>query len=280
MAATNSTPNSETVGASAASSTDQQPILDNTATEYKSSADDQGNATVLFRMASGPHAGETLSAHTEKIVIGAGRQCEISLPEALGTELAPGLPSQAAMVEKLAEGWVLRPAKGVKSFLNQRFVSGPVFIRSGDILRLSIDGPDLQILLQHSGQRSLESIAHDYGHSRSPGPDKVEESTNESEQLDEPVPPIAELPDTEPSRGRKGRLLDRVSRHPRTTAAAIAASLLIVIATAAWGFYSFQQSRSDQNQKVAEPRAPKSSSLTPVIESPPTIPSQLTAQSQ
>lgn len=226
--------------------------------------DDNGefqNATVLFRLASGTSVGRTLGAFSEKIVIGSGRRCHIRLAEHTGT--TGSVPSKAALLERTPEGWVLRIAKGVDAFLNQRNLNGPILVRSGDVLRITHEGPDVQMLLQHPGQRSLATIAREYGMQIKPVPDCGDDHSETKDNSSGSHPNYPAAPHRKGRRRTLGQLWDKLRRRPRS-AAAIAASLLLG-AAAVWTWYPSPQPVVQPQEELAAPDslAPAGRSLAP-----------------
>ena len=107
---------------------------------------------VVFYVGSGPRAGELFGTDAESILIGYGQDCDIIF----SSEQYPH--SNAKLnVHRRQDGWYAERVAGEMVFVNQEELDDFKPLRSGDVLRLSARGPDVQFTLQ-SGGKSLDEL--------------------------------------------------------------------------------------------------------------------------
>ena len=194
---------------------------------FPAGAAERAASPVLLRMLSGEDVGQFVAIDSDRFTVGS--RADVSFP----AQRAMGLPSKAAKIRREAEGWVLRPASGQRMFVNTTPVTGKVSLRSGDVVRLSLDGPDFQFLIQHHNQRSLAAIAKDYA-------PRMLVSTTVADAIDATLAaPTAAATTVSPKRrGPVGQILShcaRWARRNRIAAIALGASgAVALIAAAVW----------------------------------------------
>jgi hypothetical protein len=88
---------------------------------------------------SGARAGEQIILDTTEFRVGSEPQCEIFFDP----RQDPAARGRAALFRLMDDGWYLTCTGIGELFINQAAVSGPTRIRSGDVLRMSDEGPDL-----------------------------------------------------------------------------------------------------------------------------------------
>lgn len=106
---------------------------------------------IVFRHASGARAGQFHGLSASELTIGSGLTCDISFVE----EGRPLLDEVAATIRRDVSGWVLVPRGSQPLLVNQQVVQDATTLRSGDMLRLTPEGPDLQFLIQVQNQKTL-----------------------------------------------------------------------------------------------------------------------------
>lgn len=116
---------------------------------------------VLIRITSGAGVGETVGIDLDRFTIGSNPRCEICFPELHGGGLG-GIGGKGAKVRREPEGWMLHPHSSGRVYINNEPVADVATLRTGDTIRFSHDGPEIQFLIQHQNQRPLHQIAEDY----------------------------------------------------------------------------------------------------------------------
>jgi len=193
---------------------------------------DRADSPVLLRLLSGEDGGQFVAVDSDRFTVGS--RADVSFPH----HRALGLPSKAAKIRREAEGWVIRPTSGQRMFVNTTPISGHASLRSGDVIRLSLDGPDFQFVIQHHHQRSLAAIARDYA------PRMLVTTTVEAAVAANPalssVAPQAEMPPAGAQvRGLLGSGRNWAAQNwavrNRVAATALAATAIVVaVASAVW----------------------------------------------
>jgi hypothetical protein len=112
---------------------------------------------VVVTLASGRQAGKSYGMDGSTFEIGFDSSCEVPLAnetESGDREVASNTDStpRRLRVERGSTGWSIRDLGGLGFFLNQSFVRSSNELRSGDIVRLTWKGPDVQFLLQSSSE--------------------------------------------------------------------------------------------------------------------------------
>jgi hypothetical protein len=112
---------------------------------------------VVVTLASGRQAGKSYGMDGSTFEIGFDSSCEVPLAnetESGDSEVATNSDTtpRRLRVERGSTGWSIRDLGGLGFFLNQSFVRSSNELRSGDIVRLTWKGPDVQFLLQSSSE--------------------------------------------------------------------------------------------------------------------------------
>ncbi|HMP07112.1 MAG TPA: hypothetical protein PJ982_12235, partial [Lacipirellulaceae bacterium] len=111
---------------------------------------------IVLRVASGPRAGEFVGVEGSEFAVGDDPSCELHLP-------APsvGAPGVVVRLRRDAEGWKLATNQA-RVFVNGEAAKSTASIRSGDVIRLTPAGPDVQFLVQSQNQKTLEKLIATY----------------------------------------------------------------------------------------------------------------------
>ncbi len=147
---------------------------------------------IVFTIVSGPRAGEMLGTDDNEFFIGYHPDCFVKFS-------STQYPHANARVlfRRSREGWCLSQVSGDPAFVNQQRLEGKFILRSGDIVRLSVMGPDIQFTLGSGGlavkalvQRFLSTLDTelDRPSESSAGPLRVGSSNSV------PVPVIVAIP--------------------------------------------------------------------------------------
>ena len=101
---------------------------------------------VVLIIASGPRAGEMIGCDYLELAIGGDDDCVVRFSEA-------DYPNVQAKVicQHTPNGWTVRRIRGDTVFINQQSLEEQIALRSGDMIRLSPRGPDVQFNLQSVG---------------------------------------------------------------------------------------------------------------------------------
>ena len=110
---------------------------------------------VVLWLISGPRGGEMVGLDGHEICVGDGDPCHLRF----SPEQYPGVSGRRIRLRCDADGWVVRSEGADGLIVNHRLVDSVAPIRSGDIIRMSIAGPDFQFLLQNPGDPSLVDVA-------------------------------------------------------------------------------------------------------------------------
>jgi len=103
------------------------------------------NAVVLV-IASGRRAGEMIGTDLSEFSVGFSDECLVCFQSDKQTD------GPVRVVFSLSsDGWIIRPENDGRVYVNEHFLSEERPLRSGDIIRLSANGPDLQFTLQSGG---------------------------------------------------------------------------------------------------------------------------------
>ena len=116
------------------------------------------SSAVVIRVLGGANVGAMIGIDADRFTVGASGRCEVSLPEYRNR----GVVSRAAKFRRAPEGWMLHPHGSQKLYVNQERVTKATLVRTGDILRFSADGPEIQFLVQHQNQKALRELAQQY----------------------------------------------------------------------------------------------------------------------
>ena len=101
---------------------------------------------VVLTVASGPRAGEMIGTDENEFFIGYHPDCFVRFSRAQYPHA-----NARVLFRRSREGWCISPVSGDATFVNQRQLDGKYILRSGDIVRLSLFGPDIQFTLQSGG---------------------------------------------------------------------------------------------------------------------------------
>ena len=101
---------------------------------------------VLLILASGRNFGVTYGTDASEFEIGFDKSCLLSLDDA-----PDGDQTKKVSVSRSNTGWNLRSVQGGPVLVNCDWAKRSHPLRSGDIIRFSVDGPDVQFVLQSGG---------------------------------------------------------------------------------------------------------------------------------
>ncbi|MCA9131591.1 MAG: hypothetical protein KDA45_00480 [Planctomycetales bacterium] len=101
---------------------------------------------IVLAIASGPRAGEMIGTNETECLIGFDHDCFLRFSPA---QYPPS--SSKVLLRRGSEGWYVLRVAGDSTFVNQRQLGAKLMLRSGDIIRLTPAGPDVQFTLQSGG---------------------------------------------------------------------------------------------------------------------------------
>lgn len=101
---------------------------------------------VVLAIASGPRAGELIGTNETEMLIGFDHDCFVRFSPDQYTQ-----GGSKVLLRRGPEGWYVLRVAGDTAFVNQRQLSEKLTLRSGDIVRLSPYGPDIQFTMQTGG---------------------------------------------------------------------------------------------------------------------------------
>ncbi len=101
---------------------------------------------IVLAIASGPRAGEMIGTNDKELLIGYDHDCTLRFSK----ELYPH-PGGKVLLRRGTEGWYALRVSGDAAFVNQTQLEERAALRSGDIVRLSPRGPDVQFTMQSGG---------------------------------------------------------------------------------------------------------------------------------
>ncbi len=127
-----------------------------------------------MRIASGSQAGKIYPLKMEDIVIGEADHCQVKL---LGTDYPP-IVGREVTVALAAGGWKVSETKRPEDCMETVMVGREVCkgthpIKSGDIIRLSNRGPDIQFVIQGEASWSWQDVADELNMNRGAKPDSA-----------------------------------------------------------------------------------------------------------
>ena len=114
-------------------------------------------SNVVVTLASGENAGQAFGIDRSTFEIGFDAACDVPLVSENDLQASPARPRLC--IERSTSGWSIRDIGGVGFILNQSFVRASCELRSGDIIRMSWRGPDLQFALQSSDKPLTDLVA-------------------------------------------------------------------------------------------------------------------------
>ncbi|MDB4634863.1 FHA domain-containing protein, partial [Rubripirellula sp.] len=144
---------------------------------------------VKITVLSGSLQGRVLETNKNVIRVGADKDSELPF-DALSD---PEIEGQQVRFELLDDRWRLFNASTQPLFVNQDLVRDATGLRSGDLIRLSQDGPDVLFEINQNSSASIEpnAFANHSGHPTQHSDQSIPESTaieNANEQTRTPVP--------------------------------------------------------------------------------------------
>jgi len=95
--------------------------------------------TIEFRFLSGAAVGERRYAHGVHVLLGAEPGCDVQVPP---EDCAP-LDRCQVQIQSSPAGWQLRNLGTTTVAVNHAIVAGEMRLKSGDVIRLSLSGPDV-----------------------------------------------------------------------------------------------------------------------------------------
>ncbi len=107
---------------------------------------------VVLAIASGPRAGEMFGTNDTEFFIGFHPDCMLRF----SSDQYPNA-SAKVLCRRGPEGWMVSRVIGENTFVNQRLLEDKFVLRSGDVIRLSARGPDVQFTMQ-SGGLAIKSL--------------------------------------------------------------------------------------------------------------------------
>ncbi|MGI9458848.1 MAG: FHA domain-containing protein, partial [Pirellulales bacterium] len=144
---------------------------------------------VKITVLSGSLQGRVLETNKNVIRVGADKNSELPF-DALSD---PEIEGQQVRFELLDDRWRLFNASAQPLFVNQDLVRDATGLRSGDLIRLSQDGPDVLFEINQNSSASIEpnTLASHSGHPTQHSDQSIPASTaieNTNEQTRTPVP--------------------------------------------------------------------------------------------
>ncbi len=110
-------------------------------------------AGIVLTIASGSRAGEMIGIEDQEIMIGFSHDCLLRFRN----DQYP-LARGKLLLRRGTEGWYALRVSGNSAFINQHQLKDKCPLRSGDILRLSSRGPDVQFTMQSGGLAIRELV--------------------------------------------------------------------------------------------------------------------------
>jgi serine/threonine protein kinase len=101
---------------------------------------------IVLAIASGSRAGEMIGTNENELMIGFDHDCFLRFPD----DQYP-LGGGKVLLRRGPEGWYVLRVSGNSAFINQHLLEEKSPLRSGDIVRLSSRGPDIQFTMQSGG---------------------------------------------------------------------------------------------------------------------------------
>lgn len=101
---------------------------------------------IVLTIASGPRAGEMIGTDENEFFMGYHPDCLVRF-----SPLQYPHANARILFRRSREGWCISLVSGDSTFINQQQLDGKLVLRSGDIVRLSALGPDIQFTMQSGG---------------------------------------------------------------------------------------------------------------------------------
>ena len=111
--------------------------------------------SVLLWIISGPRAGEIVGSDNTDICVSEDIQSELRF----SVDQYPGIAGRSLLLRREADGWMAQFEGKSGLIVNRRLVQQSTPLRSGDILRISLAGPDFQFILQSPNEQPLAALA-------------------------------------------------------------------------------------------------------------------------
>lgn len=119
---------------------------------------------IVLAIASGARAGEMVGTNDSEFFIGFDHDCFVRF----SGEQYPDINAKL-LVRRGPDGWSALRVRGESTFINQRLLEEKATLRSGDMLRLSARGPDVQFTMQ-SGGVAIRSLVNRFLPEHTKGP--------------------------------------------------------------------------------------------------------------
>ena len=101
---------------------------------------------IVLTIASGSRAGEMIGTDDQEVMIGFSHDCLLRFP----SDQHPRSRGRL-LLRRGTEGWYVLRVSGDSAFVNQHLVEDKFPLRSGDMIRLSARGPDVQFTMHSAG---------------------------------------------------------------------------------------------------------------------------------
>lgn len=101
---------------------------------------------IVLTIASGSRAGEMIGTDDQEVMIGFSHDCLLRFPSDQHPQSSGRL-----LLRRGTEGWYVLRVAGDSAFVNQHLLENKFPLRSGDIIRLSWRGPDVQFTMHSAG---------------------------------------------------------------------------------------------------------------------------------
>ncbi len=111
--------------------------------------------TVEIQILSGSRQGERVTISASRFRIGADTGCEVRFDP----RTDPGVAQRAVVFRLEEDGWLAEPLGREGIILDQEPLTGPRHVRSGQVLRMSAEGPDFLLQLQRGAGPSSAGVA-------------------------------------------------------------------------------------------------------------------------
>jgi serine/threonine protein kinase len=156
---------------------------------------------IVLAIASGPRAGEMLGTNDGELFIGYDHTCMLRF----SPEQYPDVTTKV-LLRRGQEGWYALRVSGDTAFVNQNKIESKCTLRSGDIIRLTAQGPDIQFTMQSGGvavrslvERFLAPPAQSTGQPLRPTSAETSRPLQPAGSLSSPSAPPESSPTSAPS---------------------------------------------------------------------------------
>ncbi len=150
---------------------------------------------IAIGVVSGSRAGATYGFEATELTVGVGCSCDVLLEDAYAGE------PMRVRIQRQSSGWEVTPEAGVEYLaINQTIHRTTAKLRSGDVVRLSLEGPDFQFYLQ-SGTPTISEIAAKHLPTTTVNRTSGRRNANETMRNQTKLPPQAKpLPNSSPKK--------------------------------------------------------------------------------